>query len=116
MVVLADRADRRRQMQVTIKEDALPEALPICEHVTQGLAGEQIVVQRGLSRVTLVGSGMHGAPGVFARAFRALLGAGVEVHAVGTSTITISFLVSTPDEDRTLQTLHREFELGRDAA
>jgi aspartate kinase len=116
MVVLADRADRRRQVQITIKEDSLPEALPICESVTEGLRGEQIIVQRGLSRVTLVGSGMHGAPGVFARAFRALLADGVEVHALGTSTISISFLVSTRDEERTLQTLHREFELGRDAA
>jgi aspartate kinase len=114
MVVLADRADRRRQVQVTIKEDALPDALPICEAVTHGLHGEQIIVQRGLSRVALVGSGMHGTPGVFARAFQALRTANVEVHALGTSSISISFLVGTADEDRTLQALHRTFDLGRE--
>jgi aspartate kinase len=114
MVVLADRADRRRQIQVTIQEDVLPDALAVCESLTEGLHGEQIVVQRGLSRVALVGSGMHGAPGVFARAFQALRADGIEVHALGTSAVTIAFLVSTPDEERTLQALHRAFDLERE--
>ncbi|MGH7506078.1 MAG: aspartate kinase [Longimicrobiales bacterium] len=116
MVVLADRTDRRRQIQVTIEEDALADALPICEALIEGLKGEPMAVQRGLSRVTLVGSGMHGAPGVFAGAFEALREAGIEVHAVGTSAISISVLVSSQDEERTLQTLHRAFDLGKDAA
>ena len=116
MLVLADRADRRRQIQVTVKEDVLEDALPICESMMQGLKGEEIVVQRELSRVTLVGSGMHGAPGVFARMFEALREAGVEVQAVGTSSISISALIHTADEDLTLQTLHATFELGNEAA
>src|SRR5690606_23191340 len=95
MVVLADRADRRRQVQVTIEEDVLDGALAVCGALTEGLRGEPIVVQRGLSRVALVGSGMHGAPGVFARAFQALRREGIEVHALGTSAVTIAFLVST---------------------
>jgi aspartate kinase len=114
MVVLADRADRRRQIQVTIKDDALADAIAVCESLTLGLHGEQIVVQRGLSRVALVGSGMHGAPGVFARAFQALRAEAIEVHALGTSSITIAFLVDTPNEERTLQALHRAFGLGEE--
>lgn len=113
MMTHADRHDGRRQLQVTVHENDLERGLAICTGRMRELGGEAVDVQHGLSKVTLVGSGMTGMPGVYARALEALLAADVTVHALGTSSVSISFLVDSEREDRTLQTLHDAFDLGR---
>jgi aspartate kinase len=110
----ADRSDGRRQLQVTIHESDIDRSVEICRELVQRLGGEAVDVQRGLSKVTLVGSGMTGLPGVYARALEALLAADVDVHAVGTSSVSISFLVESGLEDRTLQALHAAFDLAKE--
>jgi len=110
----ADRPDGRRQLQLTIHESDLDQALAVCRDLVQELGGERIDVQTGLTKVTLVGSGMTGMPGVYARALEALRARDVDVHAIGTSSVTISFLVDADREDRTLQALHAAFDLAKE--
>lgn len=112
----ADRPDGKRQLQVTVREDALERARTAAGTVLRALGGEALEVQTGLSRVTLVGTGMTEIPGVYARAFEALLHTGVEVYALSTSAITISLLIDTAAEERTLQVLHQAFELAKDGS
>jgi aspartate kinase len=115
MMTHADRQDGRRQVQLTIDEKDLPRGLELCRERTLAEGGEAVDVQRGLSKVTLVGSGMTGMPGVYARSLQALLAAGIDVHALGTSSVSISFLVDSEREDQTLQTLHDAFDLAEGA-
>jgi aspartate kinase len=110
----ADRADGRRQLQVTIHESDIDRSLDLCRPLVERLGGEAVDVQRGLTKVTLVGSGMTGLPGVYAKALESLLQADVDVHAVGTSSVSISFLVNADAEDRTLQALHAAFDLAKE--
>jgi aspartate kinase len=112
MMTHADRQDGRRQVQLTIDEKDLARGLELCRERTLAEGGESVDVQQGLSKVTLVGSGMTGMPGVYARSLRALEAAGVDVHALGTSSVSISFLVDSSREDRALQTLHETFDLA----
>jgi len=65
--------------------------------------------------VGLIGTGMTGRPGVYAEAYRALRDAGVEVHGVSTSSISISVLVETARVDDALNALHRAFRLHEPA-
>ncbi|HEX6309940.1 MAG TPA: aspartate kinase [Longimicrobiales bacterium] len=109
----ADRPDGRRQLQITIDDADLEHALEVCRELADRLGAESVDVQRGLTKVTLVGSGMTGMPGVYARALEALLAAGVDVHALGTSSVSISFLVDSAAEERTLQALHTVFDLAK---
>jgi aspartate kinase len=111
----ADRPDGRRQLQITIHESDLEPALAVCERYIAQLGGERVDVRQGLTKVTLVGSGMSGMPGVYARALEALRRAEVDVHALGTSSVSISFLVDAGSEDRTLQSLHQAFDLAKEA-
>ena len=82
------------QLQVTVAEDQLDEAQRVVRGrgARDGRAGRS-EAQRGLSRLALVGSGMHQRPGVYARAFRALLDEEIDVFAVSTSGISITLLV-----------------------
>lgn len=111
MVTHADTADQRRQLHMTVKEDGFAEGLAICEEAARQ-HGATVEVQRELTRVALVGSGMQNTPGVYARSFGALSEAGVDVHAVGSSAITIIFLVDTANEETAVRVLHEAFDFG----
>jgi len=110
----AERPDGRRELQLTVPEADLERAQEQAAGLLDSLGGERADVMGGLSRVTLVGSGMTGEPGVYARAFEALVAVGIEVYALSSSAITISFLVPQEAEDRTLQALHDAFALARE--
>jgi aspartate kinase len=63
--------------------------------------------------LAVVGAGMAGTPGVAARVFKAISGAGINVVMIsqGSSEHNISFVVSSRDAERAVQELHREFGL-----
>jgi aspartate kinase len=111
MITEAECEGGRVQIQVTVSDEVLPHARRVAEEAVRSLGGTGVSVRDGLSRIALVGSGMHGRPGVYTRAFRALLAAGVEVHAVSTSSISITLLVPTEREDAALRALHDAFAL-----
>ena len=119
MISEAEEANGRTQLQLTISEDELPEARRLSAALTQGLGGREgreADVRTGLTRLALVGSGMTGRPGVYARAFRALFEAEIEVQAVSTSAISITLLVPSECADEALGVLHYAFELERRGA
>lgn len=116
MVSPADRPDGRRQLQLSIREDVLDEACTECRALVESLGGEELVVHPGLARLVLVGSGMTGRPGVYARALEALHAEGIEVHALSTSSISIALLVDAAHEARAAALLHEAFRLGEVAS
>ena len=65
-----------------------------------------------LAKVTLIGAGMHGVPGVVARIAECLLDAGVTVLQTADSHTTISVLVPASDVGRAIGALHQGFSLG----
>jgi aspartate kinase len=77
------------------------DALSLPHHVTTGLA-----------KVTVVGAGMHGVPGVVARVARCLAHADVHVLQTADSHTTISVLVSEAEAIIAVRALHEEFDLG----
>jgi aspartate kinase len=73
--------------------------------------GFEVAVRRNLGKVTLVGSGMHGIPGVMARVAQALQERGIDILQVADSHATISLLVDEGDLILAVQALHRAFGL-----
>lgn len=73
------------------------------------------VIRRGCAKVSVVGSGMRGRPGVMATVVEALSGAGVEILQTADSHVTISCLVEASQLQAAVQALHDAFGLGRGA-
>jgi len=106
-------ATGRSQLQLTVAQEVLGEARRIAEHLADELGGGSVETLEGLARIALVGSGMTGRPGVYAQTFRVLLEAGVSLHAVSTSSISITVWVPEASETVALEALHRAFGLDR---
>jgi aspartate kinase len=64
-----------------------------------------------LGKVSVIGAGMKSHPGVAAKAFETLAGAGIEPEVVTTSPIKIACHVRTDQVDEAVVVLHRAFEL-----
>ncbi|MFL5542100.1 MAG: aspartate kinase [Longimicrobiaceae bacterium] len=103
--------DGRMQLQLTVGEESAARAESVLREALEGLGGGHVAAHTGLSRIALVGNGMTGRPGVYARAYRALLDAGVEVQGVSTSSISITVLVPGEKETEAVQALHAAFRL-----
>lgn len=69
-------------------------------------------LDRDLAKITLVGAGMHGVPGVMARMAEYLEAAGVAVLQTADSHTTISVLVNASDAKSAVRALHAGFELA----
>jgi len=107
--------DGRMQLQLTVAEESAAGAETLLREALGPLGGGHVAAHTGLSRIALVGNGMTGRPGVYAKAYRALLDAGVEVQGVSTSSISITVLVPGEKETEAVQALHAAFRLDEAA-
>ncbi len=75
-------------------------------------SGYDARVTTGLSKVSVVGYGMRGIPGVMANVVEALEHAGVGIIQTADSHVTISCLVKEQDTEAAVRALHGRFSLG----
>ena len=91
----------------TIQEEALPRAAAVLD----GL-GIRFRVEKNCAKVSVIGFGMRGLPGVMARVVRALNGKGISILQTADSNISISLLIRRSDLGAAVETLHDHFALG----
>jgi len=88
------------------------DALPKAERILRGLGFEPDTMD-GCAKVSVVGTGMRGLPGVMANVVEALREAGVRILLTADSHVTISCVVRQEDMEAALNALHRRFGLDR---
>jgi len=75
-------------------------------------AGYAISVDTGLAKLSVIGAGMIGVPGVMANVMESLNKAGVTVLQTSDSDITISFLIKGSEVQKAINILHESFNLA----
>ncbi|MPZ61573.1 MAG: aspartate kinase [Propionibacteriales bacterium] len=75
---------------------------------------EQLLYDDGIGKVSLVGAGMRSHPGISAKFFAALAGAGVNIEMISTSEIRISVIVEEGMVDNAVAAAHDAFDLAGD--
>ncbi len=74
----------------------------------------QVVVNEAIAKVSIVGAGMLGQPGIAARMFAALAAEKINIYMITTSEIKVSCVVAQDQGIRALQVVHAAFDLGGD--
>lgn len=72
----------------------------------------EIAVNAAIAKVSIVGSGMVGQPGIAAKMFAALAAEAINIQMIATSEIKISCLVDEADGVKALQVVHAAFGLS----
>lgn len=95
----------------TVQEEAVSRAANLLSE-----RGFNVTVSEPCAKVSIIGAGMRGRPGVMARVVRALHTAGVDILQTADSHTTISCLVQRGQMEHALRALHDEFELAKEVA
>lgn len=96
-------------MVFTIASDDLGRAKEIVDKVANDLNAIAVLVEKDVAKVSIVGAGMLGSPGIAARMFGALADAGINIDVISTSEISISCLVKKADMEKAVNAIHEEF-------
>lgn len=84
----------------------------VLEKLTQQIGSQEVVVNPDIAKVSIVGSGMAGQPGVAAKFFDALAKEGINIEMIATSEIKISCVVPKSEGVRAVKVVHDAFELA----
>ncbi|MTJ21757.1 aspartate kinase [Dolichospermum sp. UHCC 0352] len=72
----------------------------------------EVIVEKDTAKVSIVGAGMIGRPGVAAQMFKTLADAGVNIQMISTSEVKVSCVVDAVDCDRAIAALCHTFEIN----
>lgn len=96
-------------MVFTIAQDDLAEAKQIVDGVADRLHAVAVLIEEDVAKVSIVGAGMLGNPGIATRMFGALADAQVNIDAISTSEISISCLIKGSQLKEAANAIHKEF-------
>jgi aspartate kinase len=101
-----------RDIAFTVTQQDADAAQAILMALAPELRCHEITVDPAIAKVSVVGIGMIGRPGVAARMFEALAHEHINIQMITTSEIKISCVVAESEGVRGLQAVHRAFNLS----
>jgi aspartate kinase len=114
IIIQSTTSDNKTSISFSVKTRDLEDTITILEQHKSVLNYERIESESGLSKVSIVGSGMVSNPGVAAEMFEVLAKQGIEVKMVSTSEIKVSTVISGEHMVNAVDILHSTFELSKD--
>jgi aspartate kinase len=102
--------------QATERAQAVAEAISPVLHDDSNTDRDRVLVAGDIAKVSIVGAGMIGRPGVAAQMFKTLADAGVNIQMISTSEIKVSCVIASNDCDRAITALCQKFEISSSAA
>ena len=103
---------KETDLTFTIKSDDLNKAKrTILEN--KKISFKSLLVDKNVSKISIIGVGMVTTPGVTYRMFQALAKKKINIQVISTSEIKISVLIDKKNMKKAIKILHREFKLDR---
>jgi aspartate kinase len=100
-------------LSFTIPAVDLARAKRVLDPIVRDLGFREMTTDSSVAKVSIVGAGIHNAPGYAARMFRTLAAAGVNIEMISTSEIRITCMIAEDQVETAVRALHEAFELER---
>lgn len=108
-------AGATRDIAFTVGAGDGPTAQALLQERQGDLGFGEISLDPYIAKVSIVGSGMIGHPGIAARFFESLAHAGINIQMIATSDIRISCVVTESEGKAALKVVHEAFNLSGDS-
>ena len=102
---------RRTDLTFSVAQSDLKAAEKLVKAAAKTIGATRVVSAAGIAKLSIVGTGMLGMPGIAGRMFRALADAGINIEMISTSEIRITCLVARDQVEKGVRVLHKAFEL-----
>ena len=113
MVVQTSSGNKKEtDITFTIKSDDLSKTLRLIKQ-NKKIKYRDLIVNKNVSKVSIIGVGMITTPGVTYRMFQTLAKKGINIIVISTSEIKISVLIEKKFVKKAISALHKEFRLGK---
>jgi len=111
MVVQTSSGNKKEtDITFTIKSDDVLKTLKLIKQ-NKKIKYKDLIVNKNVSKVSIVGIGMITTPGVTYRMFQTLANKGINILVISTSEIKISVLIEKKFVKKAISALHKEFKL-----
>ncbi|MEV6864972.1 aspartate kinase [Streptosporangium subroseum] len=107
-------ATGRTDISFTIPATDGQTALGALKKIQDQVGFESLRYDDQIGKISLIGAGMRSHPGITAKFFAALAGAGVNIEMISTSEIRISVIVAEDGVDAAVAAAHKAFDLDAD--
>jgi aspartate kinase len=102
---------RRTDLTFTVAESDLKTAEKLVKVAAKSIGAKKVLSAGGVAKLSIVGTGMLGTPGIAGRMFKSLADAGINIEMISTSEIRITCLVARDEVQKGVRVLHKTFEL-----
>ena len=103
---------KETDLTFTIKSEDLPKTQKLIKK-NKKIRFRNLIVDKDVSKVSIIGVGMITTPGVTHRMFQTLAEKNINIMVISTSEIKISVLISKKNIKKAVSALHREFKLDK---
>jgi len=103
--------DNTNDIAFTVSESDLDQTIKILERVKNEINASEVIVDRDIAKISIVGAGMIDRPGIAGDMFSALADNGINIKMIATSEIKISCLVRKEDAHNAVKAIHTKFNL-----
>ncbi len=102
---------RRTDLTFSVAQSDLKAAEKLVKAAAKAIGATRVASASGIAKLSIVGTGMLGMPGIAGRMFRALADAGINIEMISTSEIRITCLVARDQVEKGVRVLHKTFDL-----
>jgi aspartate kinase len=106
---------RHTDLTFSVAESDLKSAEKLVKAAAKTIGAKRVSSAGGIAKLSIVGTGMLGMPGIAGRMFRALADAGINIEMISTSEIRITCLVARDQVQKGVRVLHKAFDLDQDS-
>jgi aspartate kinase len=97
----------------TVPKTDFTKALQIVKTTVKELGGKEVVADKNIAKVSIVGVGMRSHSNVATKMFSALSDEGINIHMISTSEIKISCIIDSKYTELAVRALHDAFDLDK---
>jgi aspartate kinase len=101
----------RTDLTFSVAEPDLKVAEKLVKAAIKKVGATRVSSASGIAKLSIVGTGMLGTPGIAGRMFRTLADAGINIEMISTSEIRITCLVARDQVEKGVRVLHKAFDL-----
>ena len=113
MIVQSTSHDASNEIAFTVDKDTLDDTKKVTELIAKEINAKGITTDTNIAKVSIVGAGMIGRPGIAATMFKALADSGINIQMISTSEIKVSCVIDAKDGDKAVKAIHKVFELDK---
>lgn len=105
-------ADGTNDITFTVKRAEVDRTKSILDSVSNSLQAREVILDKKICKVSLVGVGMRSHAGIASKMFKALAEENINIQIITTSEIKISVVIEEKYLELAVRALHSAFELG----